>query len=327
VIGLEKVAAAAERVAALHPGFAVLSVAKLETSAAWRITWRDDARSISAVGDVYAVRAARDTVEQLAATLDREFGINVDSLSGRTFGFYGAANNSFRLDGTVFEVVEDANDGYRSAMERLAIIGPVSGLFSVPIAKVRVDVDENTSSECWKLVDADDGHVWLRFGTDNYDDYYPCFVFDYEPKTPKEESNHMSESDPRGVVSVGFAPDNDNASPRVEVVRGDVAELAGAWLDNAKAKAEQREREPLPVRQDGRDELWAMVEQLPSGTWKAVTITPLPLNLPALEVTGAARAALEPNLRHQYALLLTQAKIANRQAANFRAAEAEVRFA
>lgn len=29
----------------------------------------------------------------------------------------------------------------------------------------------------------DDGHVWLRIGTDNTDDYYPSFVFFYQPRT------------------------------------------------------------------------------------------------------------------------------------------------
>tara|TARA_Y100000310_G_C20125841_1_gene553567 strand:- start:51 stop:242 length:192 start_codon:yes stop_codon:yes gene_type:complete len=34
---------------------------------------------------------------------------------------------------------------------------------------------------------AEYGHVWLRFGTDNTDDYYPYFVFRHVPKEQEIE--------------------------------------------------------------------------------------------------------------------------------------------
>jgi hypothetical protein len=48
-----------------------------------------------------------------------------------------------------------------------------------PLARVRVvadperDRDDHQDNETWSLVDVDDGHVWLTFGTKNTNDYYP----------------------------------------------------------------------------------------------------------------------------------------------------------
>ena len=36
------------------------------------------------------------------------------------------------------------------------------------------------------VVDVEDGHVWLTFGTEWYDDYYPMFRFEYKPKGSHE---------------------------------------------------------------------------------------------------------------------------------------------
>jgi hypothetical protein len=46
---------------------------------------------------------------------------------------------------------------------------------------VAEEYDDNYSNGV-RFVDVKDGHVWLRFGTDNTDDYYPYFVFEYKPR-------------------------------------------------------------------------------------------------------------------------------------------------
>ncbi len=50
------------------------------------------------------------------------------------------------------------------------------------VATVKVTYEETGSDELYKLIDTEDGHVWLEFGTHNTDDYYPSFVFNYTPK-------------------------------------------------------------------------------------------------------------------------------------------------
>lgn len=105
--------------------------------------------------------------------------------------FYGVDCNSFKLDNCVFEAVEDENDGYRSMMSELRVVGEeeVNKLifFKTPVARVRVeDESEGTYSshtfDGYKLVDVKDGHIWLTFGTDNSDNYYPSFSFYYQTK-------------------------------------------------------------------------------------------------------------------------------------------------
>ena len=104
--------------------------------------------------------------------------LNFDDLIGKNFKFYGATEHQLKLDDMIWEVEEDACDGYRS------MLGPISRkvsnaiFFKRPIAKVKVTGGGNE----YLLTDVADGHVWLRFGTDNADDYYPWFVFDYQPK-------------------------------------------------------------------------------------------------------------------------------------------------
>lgn len=101
--------------------------------------------------------------------------------------FFGVDSNSFCLgrNGTriALEAVEDESDGYRSYFGCFAISLVGKTFFSTPLA--RVYARETESGEGyekfmgWELVDTVTGHVWLRVGTSNTDDYYPFFTFDY----------------------------------------------------------------------------------------------------------------------------------------------------
>jgi hypothetical protein len=114
---------------------------------------------------------------------------DLKELIGRTFGFYGVDNNKIKLDEEVLEVLEDEEDGYRSSLGyvRVCEFDPSDIFFQTSIANVRVDYVEeevtvNGGCEIYRLVDVFDGHVWVEFGTDWVDDYYPMFVFRYEAK-------------------------------------------------------------------------------------------------------------------------------------------------
>lgn len=105
---------------------------------------------------------------------------------GKFHSFFGVDNNTFKLGRWIFEAIEDENDGYRS------MLGTVEQkdckeiqyciFFGRPICQVRVK--EAFDIEGYELEDAD-GWVWLRIGTDQSDEYYPWFVFEYKPKEPK----------------------------------------------------------------------------------------------------------------------------------------------
>jgi len=106
--------------------------------------------------------------------------------------FHGIDNHTFfvSVDGNVhgFEIIEDDEDDYRSMARgflRASLVDKI--YFRTPIDSGFVQLKESTRSRsAWcefdgfELVDAD-GHVWLKFGTEDQCDY-PCFVFEYSAK-------------------------------------------------------------------------------------------------------------------------------------------------
>lgn len=110
-----------------------------------------------------------------------------DALLGKEFDFYGVDGNFLKLDDTVWEVVEDESDGYRSMLDTVRRIPLSEIFFKSPIARVRIEYSEERGEygdedDLYRLVDVADKHVWLTFGTEHADDYYPCFRFEYSAK-------------------------------------------------------------------------------------------------------------------------------------------------
>ena len=104
---------------------------------------------------------------------------------GSEFDFFGVDNLHYKLDDKVWLAVEDESDGYRSYLGSIEETSHSDLIFpAVPFARVRVKEYDRPSQEGFELVDVADGHVWLRVGTDNTDDYYPSFVFEYSAKMP-----------------------------------------------------------------------------------------------------------------------------------------------
>ena len=118
------------------------------------------------------------------------------SLEGSVMDYYGAdeASHEFKVDDIIFRVLQDPDDGYRS---HLGVIeyGEQSNaiFFRSTLAKVRIEpftrarapspkVWEARAGTGYRFVDVEDGHIWLEFGTDSTDDYYPYFVFRHTPK-------------------------------------------------------------------------------------------------------------------------------------------------
>ena len=122
------------------------------------------------------------------------------ALVGSTLDYYGAdsGDNTFKVDGIVFKVIEDPDDGYRSYLGSIDYTAESKSIFfKLPIARVRLeeydtlcnkelDSDYLGVNKGFQLVDIADSHIWLQFGTHNYQDYYPIFVFRH---TPKEQEN------------------------------------------------------------------------------------------------------------------------------------------
>jgi len=120
------------------------------------------------------------------------------ALLGMDLDYYGAdyGSSTFNVNGVVFKVLEDEDDGYRSYLGAIEFTDEDdSNFFRTPISTVRIKtVDNGTgpgdgSKSVYQLVDTTDGHVWLEFGTDYSDDYYPYFIFSHFPKGAKPVSN------------------------------------------------------------------------------------------------------------------------------------------
>ncbi len=122
------------------------------------------------------------------------------SLAELELDYYGAddGDNTFKVDGVVFKILEDPSDGYRSMLGAIDYTDKHNSIFfQSPIAKVRlitfdgpetdpeVDYGYGMTNQGYRLIDVVDGHVWLEFGTHNYDDYYPMFIFRHNPKKIK----------------------------------------------------------------------------------------------------------------------------------------------
>ena len=92
----------------------------------------------------------------------------------------------FKLDERIFQVLEDEDDGYRSRMGMvLELNTPLYGFSEKAVGTVVIK-DASTSSpnsnysefDGYELNDIHTGYSWLRFGTDNCDDYYPNFIYE-----------------------------------------------------------------------------------------------------------------------------------------------------
>ena len=113
----------------------------------------------------------------------------VDFYEQEIEGFLGCIENCsvcrFRLDGVVYVAVEDPEDGYRSCMRNLSTADPDSmkNVFQSieVVGTMKADGPFSVGNDVLQLIDAVTGKVVLSVGTENADDYYPCFVADFQP--------------------------------------------------------------------------------------------------------------------------------------------------
>lgn len=110
---------------------------------------------------------------------------------GTPLPFFGVDNHLFKVGDVVYAVLEDDNDGYRSALgcveersgEGIFFGTAVDTVIAEPLNEPATLRPYRREFDGWVLRSAKDGHEWLRFGTEDYTDYYPCFVFRYSPRT------------------------------------------------------------------------------------------------------------------------------------------------
>jgi hypothetical protein len=107
-----------------------------------------------------------------------------------------ADGGAFQLDNnmTVF-VFEDPSDGYRScATEPMVVSAPLYS-FGCDVAYIRAPVlvrrwerSEYGQADGIEIIDKRNGKTILYAGTDNSDDYYPSYTFDWRPQELAENA-------------------------------------------------------------------------------------------------------------------------------------------
>jgi hypothetical protein len=88
-----------------------------------------------------------------------------------------------KLDGDVYQFIEDDNDGYRSAMddENSKIINyKMKNTFNdIEVFIIYVDESNGYDADIIRIYNIDNGELIIEVGTDNIDDYYPSFICNY----------------------------------------------------------------------------------------------------------------------------------------------------
>jgi hypothetical protein len=123
----------------------------------------------------------------MSQTSKQQF-VDFDTLNGlKGLLYYNNHACQFQLGQVVFQVNEDEQDGYRSCLRDVEILSTDArtrpGDFMAEIVITKSTVPDRDS---WEFVDTKTGHIWLEFGTDNVDDYYPSFIFYFYPVDPNK---------------------------------------------------------------------------------------------------------------------------------------------
>lgn len=120
------------------------------------------------------------------------------------YGYDSATVVYFVLDGVTYRVYEDPSDGYRSSMGSFDVVTdyvvknrfPEQQVFGV----MRPDgYDKNDTIE---FMDAMTSKVVLALGTDSYDDWYPTFVFEWNPENMAINKDANESEDESGLIGL-----------------------------------------------------------------------------------------------------------------------------
>ena len=115
------------------------------------------------------------TVAEVRKMLEELVGDHI--LSAVAYGKDG--NGIFKLDGVTLEVVVDEDDGCRSYMDELKITKEIPDMYEIPVFAAMC---ENADHDLIEMRDKRNGKTVLTFGTKELSDYYPSYVFDYQPQ-------------------------------------------------------------------------------------------------------------------------------------------------
>jgi hypothetical protein len=112
-------------------------------------------------------------------------GIDFDSESIKNYADYfeDCQVVNFILDRKTYTAIEDPEDGYRSCMKEIKEgKTKVKNIFA-PIRVLGImKPDDRDKNDVLQLYNISNGKIVFEVGTENIDDYYPCWVASFTPE-------------------------------------------------------------------------------------------------------------------------------------------------
>lgn len=110
----------------------------------------------------------------------------LDTFTKKGSDYYQSDADGYRfiLDDITYSVVENPDDGYRSHLSDLEVTTDKVDYTFPPqkvFGKMRED-QEYSKNDVLELYDITTNKLVLAIGTDNYDDWYPTCIMDWQPQ-------------------------------------------------------------------------------------------------------------------------------------------------
>ena len=126
----------------------------------------------------------------------------VDEITRKIKNYFGDSFEScqcinFVLDGKTYTAIEDPDDGYRSALDKIIESNEKIENTFAPVEVIVLYREKYQYGECEILdfVDIKNGKRVLEIGTEDTDDYYPCFVACWMPENLSINEGKNGEKD------------------------------------------------------------------------------------------------------------------------------------
>jgi hypothetical protein len=109
---------------------------------------------------------------------------NSESIKNYADNFEDCQVVNFILDGKTYTAIEDPDDGYRSCMKEIKEgTAKIKNTFaSVQVLGIMKPDGDYNKNDILQLYNISNGKIVFEVGTENTDDYYPCWVASFTPE-------------------------------------------------------------------------------------------------------------------------------------------------
>ncbi len=133
---------------------------------------------------------------------------SVEKLSDFGYGYDDAMVVYVVIDGKTYRIQEDPSDGYRSSMGSFGVDTEYKVKNTFPPQQMFVTMrsdDTWRKNDTLEFTDVETLKLVLALGTDNTDDWYPYFVFEWNPENMAINIEASEAEDESGLIGVEHA--------------------------------------------------------------------------------------------------------------------------